>query len=1083
VAAQVNFWIGEDLGSLITSFVENYEPTDEPLSSRTVVVPNPLVGQWFEQQLAQRLGSRGQFVSGIAANLDVIFPSTFIGRVLYENPDDYNKWSAEGLAGRLLATRSSTGELSVTQATARARKLHDVLHLRPDDLATYLAEEENARERSALAALQAKGFDSPWQRLGEFEDMGSDIGGDVTIFGCNELASGTLLPSVARALGARRRVDVYVSTPALEILHRRLDDLETPSCLVTSWAADSLANLTSWLTVCDEAHRTWLPRLTKGHEDRGLVRALLEGDQSTTPMTRRATTWLEVHGAVGSLRQVEIVRDALLHAIDELGVAPHEVRVVTTDAGRFIPLMNALWTGRGGEGAPAPFLQFEVADPALPRPSDRLRGFTQVLRTLDSHFTLHDVVALISEPALQEGLGLSRGAVERIAELSGSSGVSLGLTGTHRADMGIFEASDDAGSWERFSDRGVLATVFESDESDIEAAVRPLGVPDDLYAMADLAQLVRRLVSAQSEIGVHRPMGEWLSLYGDWTDLIGRVEGVIDNGLERVMERLRSQSLPDDVAITYSEMRELFLEGSGAIGGGSVFGRGGVSVQDIHALQDAPFRVTCLIGLDEDLTPSPTSPPAHLGSPRAGDPSPRNRFRSALLSTILSTTERVIITTSDRSVRDNSPISLALPLAELSDALARGGVELTRRQHPRHAFSPKISMSSVGVELDVDDVAPAFSMDATAAELATLLHNRAASSLDDDLPVRPADISNVARPTVLDVAQLLRFVKDPQKVFLQTAFSGASLPESGQELPDVPRLEVGNQLERWNVRRVMVDRALRDASTPFIDTHPDAVLSSVATGLRGRAALDLDVSGLRSFVERHRLDLDAVRAVRVPASEFPALVTSGTLDRPLVRPAFNLYDSTIGPLVINWTVSSSFTSTFFGLFLEVAAATVERGAAVRGVLVHPLKPKDEDFGFNPHLAMRWSSDDPVVAASRALTLLGDLRDLQSQDVPLHFYETSLSGSDNDALKQVFGKSESGKWEGGDYAAASPGERLDAINRLLFPFDFEELEELRGGEFAMRANQLQSLFDAVAITIPKNNDVSWVTTLGGGNGAL
>jgi len=235
-------------------------------------------------------------VSGIAANLDVIFPSTFIGRVLYENPDDYNKWSAEGLAGRLLATRSSTGELSVTQATARARKLHDVLHLRPDDLATYLAEEENARERSALAALQAKGFDSPWQRLGEFEDMGSDIGGDVTIFGCNELASGTLLPSVARALGARRRVDVYVSTPALEILHRRLDDLETPSCLVTSWAADSLANLTSWLTVCDEAHRTWLPRLTKGHEDRGLVRALLEGDQSKTPMTRRATTWLEVHG-------------------------------------------------------------------------------------------------------------------------------------------------------------------------------------------------------------------------------------------------------------------------------------------------------------------------------------------------------------------------------------------------------------------------------------------------------------------------------------------------------------------------------------------------------------------------------------------------------------------------------------------------------------------------------------------------------------------------------------------------------------------------------------------------------------------
>ena len=1083
MAARVNFWIGEDLGSLITSFVENYEPADEPLSSRTVVVPNPLVGQWLEQQLAQRHGKPDQVVGGVAANLDVIFPSTFIGRILYENPDDYNNWSAERLAGHLLATRSSTGELSVTQATARARKLHDVLHLRPDELATYLAGEENARERSALAALQAGGFDSPWQRLREFEDMGSDIGGDVTVFGCNELASGALLPSVVRALGARRRVDVYLSTPALEILHRRLDGLDTPSCLMTSWAGDSLAHLSTWLTVCNEAQRTWLPRLTRGHEDRSLVRALIEGDLSATLVPQRATSWLEVHGAVGYFRQVEVARDALLHAIDELGVAPHEVRVVTTDAGRFIPIMNTLWTGRGGEGAPSPFLQFEVADPSLPRPSDRLRGFTQLLRTLDSHFTLHDVVALVSEPALQEGLGLNRGAVERIAELSGSSGVSLGLTGTHRADMGIFEADDDAGSWERFSDRGLLATVFESDESDIESAVRPLGVPDDLYAMADLAQLVQRLVSAQSEVGVHRPMGEWLSRYGEWTDLIGRVDDVIDNGLERVMERLRSESLPDDVAITYHEMRELFLEASGAIGGGSVFGRGGVSVQDIHALQDAPFRVTCLIGLDEDLTPSPTSPPAHLGSPRAGDPSPRNRFRSALLSTILSTSERVIITTGDRSVRDNSPISLALPLAELSDALARGGVELTRRQHPRHAFSPKISLSSVDVELDVDDVAPAFSMDATTAELATLLYNRAAPSLDDDVPIRPPDITSVTRPAVLDVARLLRFVKDPQKVFLQTAFSGASLPESGQELPDVPRLEVGSHLDRWNVRRAMVDRALRNASMPFIDTHPDAVLSSVATGLRRRAALDLDVAGLQSFVERHRSDLEAVRAVRVPASQFPARVTSGTLDRPLARPAFNLYDSTIGPLVINWTVSSSFTSTFFGLFLDVAAATVERGAAVSGVLVRPLKPKDVDTGFNPHLAMRWSCDDPVDAAARALTLLGELHDLQSDDVPIHFYETSLAGSDNDALKQVFGPSGVVKWEGGGFAAASPGERLDTINRVLFPFDFEELEELRGGEFAARANQFQSVFDDVAITTAKKHDVSWVTTLGGGDGAL
>jgi hypothetical protein len=1083
VAAQVNLWIGEDLGSLITSFVENYEPTDEPLSSRTVVVPNPLVGQWFEQQLAQRMGSSGQLATGVAANLDVIFPSTFIGRILYDDPGDYDTWSAEGLTGHLLATRSGTGKFSITQATARAKNLHDILHLRPDDLATYLATDENARERSVLAALEAAGHESPWQRLRDTEGKEYGVGGEVTIFGCNELASGALLPYVARALGVRRRVDVYLSTPALEILRQRLDGLDSPPCLVTNWADDSLAHLMTWLTVCNEAPRTWLPRLVQGHGDRNLVRTLLEAGLTKALAAERATTWLEVHGAVGYSRQVEIARDALLHAIDELGVAPHEVRVVTTDAGRFITLMNAMWTGRGGDDVLAPSLQFEVADPSLPRSSDRLRGFTQLLRTLDSHFTLHDAVALVSEPALQQGLGLSRDAVERLIELSARSGVSLGLTGNHRADMGIFEASDDAGSWERFSDRGLLATVFESDESDPEVAIRPLGVPDDLYAMADLARLVRRLVSVQSEIGVHRPMKEWLGLYGDWADLIGRVPDAIDNGLERVMERLMSQPLPDDVTVTYDEMRELFLQASAAIGGGSVFGRGGVSVQDIYALQDAPFRVTCLMGLDEDLAPSPASPPAHLGVRRAGDPSPRNRFRSALLSTLMSTTERVIITTSDRSVRDNSPIPLVLPLAELRDALVRGGVDFTMRRHPRYAFSARIGVSSADVELDVDDVAPAFSMDVTTAELATLLHNRAAPSLDDDLPIRPADIRNVPRLAVLDIALLSRFFKDPQKVFLQTAFGGASLPEPGQELPDVPRLEVGNHLDRWSIRRAIVDRALRDGAAPLVDQHPDAALSSVATGLRRRAVQDLDVPGLRAFVERHRSDLEAVRAVRVRASQFPATVPSGALPQPLARPEVNLYDSAIGLLVVDWTVSSSFTSTFFGLFLDVATSTIERGAPVSGVLVRPAKPKEPDTGFNPHLAMQWRGDDPVDAAVRALTLLGRLYELQFDEVPIHFYETSLSGSNNDALNQVFGSSDVAKWEGGGYAAASPGERNDAVNRVLFPFDFEELEELRGGEFAVRAGQFQSAFEDVTITIPTKHDMSWVTTLGGGDGAL
>jgi exodeoxyribonuclease V gamma subunit len=227
---------------------------------------------------------------------------------------------------------------------------------------------------------------------------------------------------------------------------------------------------------------------------------------------------LEVHGAVGYARQVEVARDALLHAVRELGVRPHEIRVVTTDVQRFAPLMSALWSPRHATGG-RPYLQFETADPRLPRSSDRLRAFRQFLRTVDSHFTMLDVVALLNEPALQLGLGLHRNDVERLSSLAANYGVSMGLTAESRAALDVFEANDDAGTWERFADRGLLSSVFERSALGETHPIQPLGVPDDVAVFAEVARLVETLRDAVALLGAPQPLSAWHAAASTWSEL------------------------------------------------------------------------------------------------------------------------------------------------------------------------------------------------------------------------------------------------------------------------------------------------------------------------------------------------------------------------------------------------------------------------------------------------------------------------------------------------------------------------------------------------------------------------------------
>ncbi len=1061
------FWIGEDLGGLADALGGASRRVD-PLTPRTVVVPNSLVGQWLEQALARR--ASGGF-DGVAANLDVILPATFIGRALYEDPDDLERWGVDGFALAMLADRRDERHLSVNEAWRRAQRLADVLYWRPEQLDDYLESHGNERERAVLGRLNERGVALPWAALEDGLERVEDVFGDrLVLFDCGELSMGDLMTRVVARVGERVNVDGYFVAPGP-------DDLDGAS-LAARWSRGTSAHLERWRVNCPSARWTMVENQATTAM-RAEVVARLHAASDHVAHSLRSTNLLVVHGAVGYARQVEIARDAILAAIGEVAAAPHEVRVVTPDAERFVALMHEYWTRHGDPTAPT--LQFEVADPTVAHASARLSGFTTLLATVASHGTIYDVVSLLSEPAAHEGVGLTRRDVERVLELALASGVSLGLDGRSREPVAAFSAGDDAGTWGRFRDRGVLASVFDVADSPGDLPIWPVGVPADLPVMAAVSRLLNALVEASEAARVARTLPAWMELFADWAQLVVSPAGALDVGLDRVLDRFHALARTSEGSFTFDEARELFEQVSTGVGGSSVIGRGGVTVQGPYALSHAPYRVTCILGLDDELLPSLSSSGPHLGEARVGDPSPRDRFRAALLSLVATTSDRVILVTNDREVGDGSPLAPALVLAELTEALSTAGPDgvglaIPWRSHPRYAFSTRVDGDSVEAAdlAEEGDGDESFSLDPTAAALATMLINKPAPSLEDDLAVTPSTMPDATAPAVLELSRLIQFVKDPQRSFLETVFDGAAVADQRAELPDVPRLDIGDGLALWRVRQSIVRRALATGEVTVPGHHPDDPVAAVATGLRDRVRHSVNEAALVSFVEHFQSDLALVGAVRAAWSERPASVAVPGLR--VVRPVIEVYETSCGPVLVEWTVSKGVATALVDALVTIAVATVERGTAVVAAIVRP-DYESEPPATNPFVTLTWRGDDSVAAAARLLEGLVTMYREQFDAPPRHLYRPSLAGSGRDDLDTIYTKSAAAAWEG--RPGAPGGDRTSGVNQLLLPFTFDELTELDGGAFRDASRRVRRLFDDVVVTSSSPGGPAWPVALCGG----
>lgn len=980
--------VGSDLSALADDLCVALATSPlRALEAELVVVPTPGIRSWLERRLATALGATARD-DGIAANVDLVYFDALLRRVTGRATTRDDPWAIDRLA--LLAfdeLGAGDGDDGRFATARRCADLFDQLFRWRPDVADDWLDAGCDEPRAALLRAIAARIDAPAPhvalrdavaRMRAGDDGGLDLPARVFLFGGDSLPAGPQLPPLIDALSVVRTVSMHLVAPSVDRFSATV--AATPRWegrppdrprawwspdvhpLMASWGAAS-AETAQLVAQLPERPTTVVEVAAAPVAAPGLLGALQESIRGSSAPPVAADRTIGLHGCTGDARQVEVARDAILHALDaDPTLELTDVCILCPDLRRLAPHIEAVLGARGG----APALPYVLTDRSISRADPVVGAVVMAMGLLGGRFARSEVVDLVRHPLVQRRFDLAEEDVDRLVEWARTADVRWGLDGAHRTQVGL-PASFEAGTWRRALDRLLLGIALP-DDTVAPFGLRAIDPGDEIERVGAIADVVATLASLEDACAVERSCAAWCDIVRSLGDDLFAPAPEDRTGFEqlhRLIASIERDATATDVELSYVEFRSLFEDRAARVREVVVTGRGGVTVTSLTPLRNVPFAVTCILGLDErglDLT---SATDAAMGAARVGDRDARADLRAALLGAVLSTRSRLIVTYEARHVVSNEAVPPAAVLAELHEAIAASCSDDVRTLvtvHPRHAHGDD---DLVG---DPQWMGEPFSFDAAARARAVELRIAAGAAPATAAPLTGEQVA----PGPIGALELVRFISAPQRTFLEVALKVRLARDA-----DAPDDEIATGLDglgQWEATSALVAAALRsqvdvtdaEAWAALLDefaSRPDGPIA----GLPGRLRTDLLMRPGGIAARCHDLLVNLAGAMGPDA---PARVAyaADLGDGGSVAGDADVYG---GAAIVRWTTSSHDRALRAGAVVDLCGLTISQpDVAWRAVRIWRAGTKATCRQLTVPGA---SSDERVESARRALRTLAGLR--------------------------------------------------------------------------------------------------------------
>ena len=532
---------------------------------------------------------------------------------------------------------------------------------------------------------------------------------------------------------------------------------------------------------------------------------------------------LSVHACGGPLREVEVLRDQLLAAFQELpGLEPRDIVVMAPDIALYTPYIETVFgAGRSsaGETVPAERIPYNIADRTATEANQIARVILRLFAMTrpGERFTATDMLDLVEMPALRRGQGLDEPALERIRAWVRNLPVHWGRDARQRADLDL--PGEPGQTWREGLDRLLLGygTGRHGELLGDLAPYADLG-SDDWMVLGRFGGLVKLIFAQLDVLSREATLPEWSErLLNLLSALFPALPPESEIDLRQIREILTEiapaasegvQDRPLPTRVIEEHLTQLLQLERHAYG----FIAGGVTFCALKPMRSIPFRVVCLLGMNDRAFPRQdvrTGFDLMAGrNRRAGDRSRREEDRYLFLEALLAARDRLIISYSSllpQETQRAEPCPLVVELLEhLEEACARpeGGPVRPRLtvEHPLHAFDPRY------FERRADNPLFSFSRANLTAALRKQLGatgGTAAPFLRRPLEADPEMVEAAEEGGRITLDELIRLLRNPCRYFLEKRLELA-LEERQGVVEDSERF-ILNGLDVYKLRARLLD--------------------------------------------------------------------------------------------------------------------------------------------------------------------------------------------------------------------------------------------------------------------------------------
>ena len=490
-----------------------------------------------------------------------------------------------------------------------------------------------------------------------------------------------------------------------------------------------------------------------------------------------------VHACHSPQRELEVLHELIVDRLErDRTLKPSDFAVLATDVERYAPLIHAVFDRDRDARTKIPY---HVADRGPRQTLGFVDAFFAILEALDVRASLPVVADLLDRTPIRLRFDLEHDDVEQAVALLRDAGARWGLDADDRTTEG--QPGDVEFTFEHALDRLALGFALPSD-ADGFCGVVPSGMRGSsgfsalsgLFRFFDSFRALREARLADASVAGHvgfanRVLETLLDTgrrHDEEVSILRRALGVIGDRAA-VSDFSGSISRP-----SFLRMIEAELDSDGAGG----FLGGGITFCRQVPMRAIPFRVLCLLGLDDGSFPRNVDAPrfdliAH--APERGDRSPRDDDRQAFLESILSARDELHLfhvgrdpaTHSERAV--SAVVGRTLEVVERSVVRADGGAvrSLVFVEHPLQGFDPAHFLPDAAARglLGRDPRALARAKASVGPK----------SVVDASFVIGAAD----APSTTIRLEELLRFVRRPSADF-STRVLGLPSDDEASALPE-----------------------------------------------------------------------------------------------------------------------------------------------------------------------------------------------------------------------------------------------------------------------------------------------------------